>query len=161
MSETTKHAWGDRWPDSLKAAVNTLGFSSILDLLRENEGVTYRDLGERLGGIPPIQLIALAFQEANERQELKYILIDSLCRNIVEKCPGGWGTGDNPDSDKRLALAAWMTRVTSTGSLPHLQETASAIARALLNCDVAEGWLPTSNSDPILETVVSDYWSEQ
>ncbi|QDV42478.1 hypothetical protein Enr13x_23250 [Stieleria neptunia] len=151
MSESSTHPWSDSWPENVRTASKTLGFSSIIALLRSMEAVPYATVAEKIGGIPPIQIIALAFEEAKRSDSLEWVIRDCLCRNIVEKCRAGWDCGDNSRSNRTRAVGAWVTEVSRTGQNPELRERLLSMAKQLLESDVDASWIPKSNSDPVLE----------
>ncbi len=151
MALPQSHPWDTHWPEHIKALVKAKGYQSILDVLRAKEGAPYSVISNELGGIPQIQVISLAFEEAKAEGDLSWVVRDCLCRNIVESCGSGWGQGDDFKSNQMHALSSWISEVSGTGQNPNLKDQLRAMAREILTMQLDPTWVPKSNSDPVLE----------
>ena len=63
MIETQKN-WSPDWADRIAGAIQSLGFSSLTELLASMPARPYGEIAGHLGKVVPIQVIAIQFREA-------------------------------------------------------------------------------------------------
>src|SRR5438132_923877 len=115
MNQVT-HAWSPRWDERLTQRVRSLGYASLAEFLAAMPARPYTEVAAFLGPtVAPIQLVAAQFHEAKSKGSLREAAKDSLCRNIVEQFPDGWGAGVNSDWRIIKALSGWSAELIATG----------------------------------------------
>lgn len=160
MDETARHPWSETWRSHVVQALKSRSFDSIIAFLRANEGKSYAQLTKQLDGVPQIQLISLAYNEGRQRNEVRFVALDGLCRNIVEKCDSGWRRGEKADWNQIRALSSWVSEVTTTGGNPELKDLVESIAEKLRSdLSIESNWVPQNNRDERLTKLFDEYWA--
>lgn len=159
MSESPRAKWRETLPHGVSELLKDSHYDSVFEVLKENEGRPYKELTQLVGGIPPIQLIKFAYDEARHRDDVRYVALDGLCRNIVENCSSGWNCGPKSDWNQIKALSCWITEVSVTGGHSELKGIAESIAAALRQTSPSErNWVPLDNRDEHLQRLFDMYW---
>ena len=154
----TEQTWQRDWPNALREAVHSLGFSSLTDALAAMPGRPYGEVANRLGNVAPIQVIAIQFREARQSGRVRDAAKDSLCRNLVERLPNGWRVGEKSDWQSVLALSSWSSEIKVTGECPELESTLFAVSSALRATPPPTGWIPLGPHDRIIESAFDLHW---
>jgi hypothetical protein len=111
MMIETQSTWSPDWPDRVGSAIRSLGFANLTDFLASMPARPYGEIANHLGQVAPIQVIAVQFREAKSAGRVREAAKDSLCRNLVEQLPDGWGIGDNADWQSVRALSSWSSEI--------------------------------------------------
>jgi hypothetical protein len=156
MIETQKN-WSPDWADRIAGAIQSLGFSSLTELLASMPARPYGEIAGHLGKVVPIQVIAIQFREAKLAGGVREAAKDSLCRNFVEQLPHGWGVGENADWQSVKALSSWSSEIQVTGECEHLKSTLIAVGTALRELS-PQGWLPKGPDDLLITSVFDSHW---
>lgn len=158
MMIETQSTWSPDWADRIGSAIRSLGFDSLAEFLVSMPARPYSEIASHLGQVAPIQVIAVQFREAKSAGRVREAAKDSLCRNLVEQLPDGWGIGDKADWQSVRALSSWSSEVQVTGECEELKSTLLAVARALRELPPPHGWIPKGPDDSIIESVFDSQW---
>jgi hypothetical protein len=119
--EQTTRTWSSGWKANIALRLRDLGYASLTDLLTVMPCQSYADIAERLGpNVAPIQVIAIQFEEAKSTLSVRQAAKDSLCRNINEQLPHGWGRGRDSNWNSIMALSGCSSEIIATGQCPEL-----------------------------------------
>jgi hypothetical protein len=157
MTESS-HSWSPDWIERLRKEVLALGFADLTQLLASMPARPYSEVANYLGQIAPIQLIAVQFREAKAAARLRDAVKDSLCRNLAEQLPGGWGVGEKSEWQVVRALSGWSSEIQVTGECQELRAKLLSIASALRNLPPPQEWIPAGPNDSIIEAVFDLHW---
>ena len=156
MRNNEPHTWHPDWQNGVVRAAQAKGFNTLISFLASMPNRPYADVAAALGGhIAPIQIVSVQYQEARSPDALRDAAKDALCRNIVEKLPQGFGTGEDAAFKWVLALTSWGSELQVTGGHPELRPTIRRIQDKL---KPAQGWLPLGPDDPVIAQVFDTYW---
>ena len=156
-----KHIWNESWEADVTNRIKEKGYLDILDLLDDRPGETYNEIASFIGeNVAPIQIIGIQYNQAKKKDKIREALKDSLCRNIIEELPGGYGIGVDPTGKFEDALADWCSEAMVTGGLPELEETLDRIIEGLLQQKIPKGWLPKTANDKIINDIFNEQWPQ-
>jgi hypothetical protein len=153
-----QHNWSPDWKGRISDSVQVLGFSNLTDLLAAMPSRPYGDIATLLGNFAPIQIISVQFQEAKLAGKVRDAAKDSLCRNLVEKLPKGWGNGENSEWKSVMALSGWSSEIQVTGGCEELRPILMAVSDALCELPPPKGWSPKGPDDLLIESVFQSHW---
>jgi hypothetical protein len=116
--------------------------------------VSLFDLAAELGSddVAAAQVLSMLLEEAFRTNTLPHVLRDLFARELCEAIPQGWKrplTGE-PRSKVAGAISSWYAELHDY--LEH-EDTMSA-ARALLDAELPDGWLPDGPDDPVVVSFV-------
>ena len=154
----TLSTWSPDWGDRIDYAIRTLGFASLTDFLASMPTRPYSEVARLLGQIAPIQIVAVQFQEAKSAGRVRAAAKDSLCRNLLEQLPDGWGVGKNAEWQAVRALSSWSSDIQVTGKCEELEQKLLGIAKALHDMPPPQGWIPNGPEDPVIESIFNLRW---
>jgi hypothetical protein len=154
----TQSTWSPNWSGRIRNTVRSLGFANLTECLASMPSQPYGEIARRLGNVAPIQIIALQFQEAKSSGRLREAAMDSLCRNLVEQLPEGWGVGENAEWQSVRALSSWTSEVQVTGECQEFKSTLLAVATAFREMPPPRGWIPHGPDDSIIESIFDSRW---
>lgn len=146
--------WDADWEGRLSRHVRSAGFASVWDYVRQQPGLPYAELGERLAvsgnfGVAPIQIERLQVRETPEA-ELQTSMRDSLVRHLRSSFrTRGWGRGAYWESIAMGALGSWSAMWTPRADLGMLK-------LRLFELEPPEGWLPADERDSFLLALVPE-----
>jgi hypothetical protein len=152
------HVWLPNWNNRVFQAVRELGFPSLTAYLATVPSVTYDELAKRLGNFAPVQIVDAQFEEARALNCVRAAAMDSLCRELAEELPEGWGIGEDADWQSVHALSSWSSEITVTGECEEFDSTTMEIARALRALPPPTGWFPVGPDDPIIVAIFDSKW---
>lgn len=151
--------WSTNWDDLISHRLKEAGYGSIGQLLAEMPSRPYSEVAQRLDdSIAPIQILRTQYKEAKAAGEMRTAAMDSLCRNIVEEFPGGWGIGDNPDWQLISALSGWSSEIIVTGESAELEPVLDRVMNEIRRLQPTTGWLPKGPDDAIIQKVFDEGW---
>lgn len=176
----TSSAWTGDWHARALSRVNSRGYTSILDYLRDHPARPYLALAEELGpDVVAMQFVRIAFEDAQRNGQLRWASMDCLVREIHEIFPSGWGKVHIPDNNRLLTkedrsqLAAqpeteridfqkaqvfgnWVAMVDQVpaSAKPRLR----AVWAALQELCPPVGWLPKGPDDPLVVGAFEKGW---
>jgi hypothetical protein len=153
-----QRTWSPDWVGRIDNAIRSLGFVSLTEFLASMPSQPYGEIAKRLGQIAPIQIIAVQFLEAKSARRVREAAKDSLCRNLVEQLPEGWGVGANAEWQTARALSSWSSEIQVTGECEELKSTLLAVAKALREMPPPQGWIPKGPDDSIIESIFDSRW---
>lgn len=160
--DNSQHIWHPSWPERLLEKVRATGFQDVSELLASMPARPYEDVASLLGtNVAPIQIISVQFDEARADNSIRHAAIDSLCRNICEKLPLGWGRGENSDFRSGLALSRWITEIEVSGKCPHLAPRLLAIAKDIRASSPPDGWKPADTADSLINAMFTRHWPSE
>lgn len=152
------HIWLPNWNNRVFQAVRELGFPSLAAFLAKVPSLPYDQVAKRLGHFAPIQIIDAQFQEARELNCVRAAAMDSICRELAEELPEGWGIGEEADWRSIHALSSWTSEIIVTGECEELRYQLRAISTALRALPPPIGWLPGGPDDPIIVAIFDSTW---
>jgi hypothetical protein len=154
----TIHPWAPNWESRIVWEAQSLGFADLTDLLASMPAKTYNEVASRFENAAPIQIIAVQFMEAKAVDRVRDAAKGSLCRNVAEKLPKGWGIGKEAKFDSNLALSRWSTEIVVTGECEELEPFVEAVADALYQLPPPRGWRPQGPGDPLIKSIFDAHW---
>ena len=146
--------WSGDWHGRILERVRQRGFNSASEFAAERTGASLIALADELGqeDIAAAQLRSVLVEEATHTNTVPRLLRDLLVRELRGALPRGWvcPLGDESRSRVAGAVADWWAELKE-----HLIEGATFDAgRALLDADLAAGWLPEGPDDPVIVAFV-------
>jgi hypothetical protein len=168
------------WQKTIATHLQARGCKSLLDYLKSNPGKSYLALAQEFGsGVFAMQVIRLAFEEAQLKGQLRWASMDALVRELREAFPNGWGKVYKPvyrsllteeqqpekaeqteeariRFQKAKACGAWLAMVgqVPTNAWSHLQ----SVWDALEHLSPPIGWLPKDPDDPLILAAFEKGW---
>lgn len=139
------------WMKHISVAAKSRGFHRLSELLATMPCRPYAEVASALGVPAPIQIVAARFREPENDWQFREAAKDSLCRNLVEQLPDGWGIGDASEWQAVRALSSWTSEIQVTGGRGDLKSQLHAVARVLREAKPPNGWSPIGPSDPLIE----------
>jgi hypothetical protein len=146
--------WDEGWEARLAHHVASLGLKSVWRYLQQLPGEPYDELAERLCasggfGVAPVQIERLQVRDTPS-SELVASVRDSLARHLQHAFKiYPWRQGAYWESRAIGALASWSAMWSCRVDLGPLRHR-------LFDLAAPEGWLPTTEGDPVLRMLVPD-----
>jgi hypothetical protein len=161
MSPTFPNAAFSPWEAQVKEKLAQIGASSCAELLARFPGRSYRDVATELGGgLAPIALRAVYLREAKRTHRMRSAIADSLVRELNERLPAGWNTGDRPEFGAAMSATTWETSIIAEAGMPELEPVADRIWQALRDVPPPTGWRPRDAEDPLIRRAFDAGWPE-
>ncbi len=85
-------AWQGNWKKRLLDRLQSQGFATLTDYLRQKPAVPYLEIADILGkeDVAALHVEWLHFEEAVKHDKFRDAAIDSLIRQISSHLPDGW-----------------------------------------------------------------------
>ncbi len=172
-------AWTGNWQARALTGLNSRGYASILDYLRDNPAKPYLAVAEELGpDIVAMHLVRMEFEDAEREGHLRWAAMDCLARELREVFPNGWGKVHKPPKrspianerqdeidetdeeriqfQKAKAIGIWVAMV---GQVPtNAKPCLRAVWAALQELCPPVGWLPQGPDDPLIVGAFEKGW---
>src|SRR5215469_1203549 len=89
---TMSEAWQGNWKKRILARLQTQGFATVTDYLRQKPALPYLEVADLLGenDVAAFHVEWLHFEEAVTYGQFREAAIDSLVREISYHLPNGW-----------------------------------------------------------------------
>lgn len=130
--------------DKLYAALEQLGYRSMLDFARSREAATFPELTEALGTVvAPIQLSKCMLLEAKTDSDRSYFRRTTFVRCLRRFMPKGWLGSSDFEFELAHACGVWASLQDPADYKSALQ----AIDRIKGASGIPRNWLPDSSDD--------------
>jgi len=156
-NSTENKAWGGDWRAKFAARLHSLDSSSATELLSRHPGKPYTEVAAELGDdVAALQLEWAQFEEALRQNNLRFVAMDSLARDLRDMLPNGWKEVAKGDFDTSRVFGSWSTRLTMARS--ELEPQVIAVWSALKDSSPPPGWKATGPNDPIILAAFNKGW---
>jgi hypothetical protein len=152
--------WADGWKQRIQERVQSFGFASLDDYLREYPGDTYFELADRLGGggkdVAPIQIQIMQFEGSVPRGQGRDAAKDSLVRLLRQNLKRGWSAGVHAKFRRASTYAQWLGLVDGLND-PSLRGYVDAVWSKLESLNPDKNWKPLNVEDFLISKAFSEW----
>jgi hypothetical protein len=153
-------AWQGNWKKRLLDRLQTQGFTTLTDYLRQKPAVPYLEIADLLGkeDVAAFHVEWLHFEEAIQHGKLREAAIDSLIREIAHHLPNGWKEEAKGDFNTASVWGDWIVRLENYAN--NIKPIASAVWTQLSDSRPPAGWKPQNLDDQRIIRAFEKAWPE-
>ena len=151
-------AWQGNWKKRLLDRLQTQGFATLTDYLRQNPTISYLEIADLFGkeDVAAFHVEWLHFEEAVKQAKFRDAAIDSLIREIAHHLPNGWKEEVRGDFDTASVWGDWIVRLENYAS--NVRPIASSVWSDLLESEPPVGWKPQGPEDKRITQAFDKNW---
>jgi hypothetical protein len=144
----------------LSELLKATGDDSVASFLARSPGVSLVEVARHYpgSGLCAAGICRAMMREAVERNNVREVAIDYLCREINENLPEGWGRGELLELRTAGPLVSLIAALTLDAQLPQFEANAKRVWGELKSICPPVGWRPLSADDPILREAFVRGW---